>query len=62
MDFRPLSVEERNKLSESLRKNAESDTAIFMKKDTTFSPYNDGTVSDEEVINAIKSVPCHYAE
>ena len=44
----------------ALRGNAESDRAILMdRRDTSFA----GTaeeVTDEEVISAIKSVPCHY--
>ena len=59
MDFRPLNDTERRQLINSLRGNADSGRVLLMEKDTSFA----GTaeeVPDEEVINAIKSVPCHY--
>lgn len=60
MDFRPLSDTERRQLIASLRGNAEQDRAILMdRRDTSFAGSTD-EVPDEEVINAIKSVPCHY--
>jgi len=60
MDFRPLNDTERRQLISSLRGNAESDRAILMdRRDTSFVGSTE-EVPDEEVINAIKSVPCHY--
>lgn len=60
MDFRPLAPAERARLVEALRGNAESNKAIIMdKRDTTFAGSAD-EVADEEVITAIKNVPCHY--
>ena len=60
MDFRPLSDTERRQLVTALRGNAENGLAILMdRRDTSFV----GTtkeVADEEVISAIRSVPCHY--
>jgi len=60
MDFRPLSELERRQLIGALRGNAEQGRVLLMdRRDTSFI----GTaeeVPDEEVINAIKSVPCHY--
>jgi len=60
MDFRPLNDTERRQLIAALRGNAESDRAILTdRRDTSFA----GTaeeVTDDEVINAIRSVPCHY--
>jgi hypothetical protein len=60
MDFRPLNDSERRQLVNALRGNAESDRVILMdRRDTSFA----GTaeeVTDDEVISAIKSVPCHY--
>jgi len=60
MDFRPLNETERRQLVTALRGNADRGIALLMdRKDTSFA----GTaeeVPDEEVINAIKSVPCHY--
>ena len=60
MDFRPLNDTERQQLISALRGNAEGDRAILMdRRDTSFA----GTieeVTDDEVIHAIRSVPCHY--
>jgi hypothetical protein len=61
MEFRPVSTEERTKLVEALRGNAEENLALLMdKKDTSFvgSTFE---IDDEEVIAAIRSVPVHYA-
>jgi len=60
MDFRPLNDTERQRLISALRGNAESNQAILMdRRDTSFAGYTD-EASDEEVISAIQSVPCHY--
>ncbi len=60
MDFRPLQTEERQKLINALRGNAESNLAILMDRaDTSFVGTSE-EVGDEEVISAIQSVPCHY--
>jgi hypothetical protein len=60
MDFRPLSDPERTRLLTALRGNADADRAILMdRRDTSFVGTADD-VTDEEVISAIKSVPCHY--
>jgi len=60
MDFRPLNDSERRKLIAALRGNAEQEQAILTdRRDTSFAGTAD-EVSDEEVISAIKSVPCHY--
>jgi hypothetical protein len=60
MDFRPLNDCERRQLVAALRGNAESDRAILVdQKDTSFAGTID-EVPDDEVISAIKSVPCHY--
>jgi hypothetical protein len=60
MDFRPLNDTERRQLVTALRGNAENDRVILMdRRDTSFA----GTaeeITDEEVITAIRSVPCHY--
>ncbi len=60
MNFLPLLEKERNRLLTALRANAEDDRAILLDpRDTSFV----GTaeeVTDEEVIVAIQSVPCHY--
>jgi hypothetical protein len=60
MDFRPLQESERRDLIQALRGNAESGTSILMDRKTTRFAGTADDVPDEEVINAIKSVPCHY--
>lgn len=60
MDFRPVNSEERQKLIDALRGNARDNLAILMdRRDTSFLGASD-EISDEEVISAIQSVPCHY--
>ncbi len=60
MDFRPLVDSERRQLMAALRGNAQQGQAILTDpRDTHFAGTSDD-VTDEEVINAIKSVPCHY--
>jgi hypothetical protein len=60
MHFRPLHEPERTQLLTALRGNADSGRAILMdRRDTSFVGTADD-VTDEEVISAIKSVPCHY--
>jgi hypothetical protein len=66
MDFQALGVEERNRLITALGRNAVGGEAILMsRRDTSFvgTTGSVGTVedlTDEEVITAIQSVPCHY--
>lgn len=60
MEFKTLDVEQRNRLRDALRNNALTGQALHMsKKDTSFMDAT-GEVTDEEVITAIRSVPCHY--
>jgi hypothetical protein len=60
MDFRPLANEERRQLIAALRGNADRDLAILMdRRDTGFIGTAD-EVTEDEVIHAIQSVPCHY--
>lgn len=60
MDFRPLNTAERMGLLNALRGNAEQDRAILMdRRDTSFAGTAED-VPDEEVISAIRAVPCHY--
>jgi hypothetical protein len=60
MDFRPLNDTERRQLITALRGNAEQDRTILLdRRDTSFAGVAD-EITDEEVISAIKSVPCHY--
>ena len=60
MDFRPLKTEERQKLINALRGNAEDNLAILMDRADTSFVGTTSEVSDDEVISAIQSVPCHY--
>ena len=60
MDFRPLDDTERRQLISALRGNADGNTAILMDRRTTSFAGTTEEVSDDEVISAIKSVPCHY--
>lgn len=60
MDFRPLSETERKTLVNALRGNAEDGLAVLMDRQTTSFIGTADEVPDEEVINAIRSVPCHY--
>jgi hypothetical protein len=60
VDFRPLNDSERRQLVGALRGNAESDRVILVDRyDTSFAGVAD-EVTDDEVIVAVKSVPCHY--
>jgi len=60
MDFRPLLATERKQLLAALRGNADNGSAILMdRRDTSFLDTTH-EVTDEEVINMIQSVPCHY--
>jgi len=60
MDFRPLNDTERRTLLAALRSNAQDNRAILMdRRDTRFVGSSED-VTDDEVITAIKSVPCHY--
>ena len=60
MDFRPLNDLERRQLIDALRGNADHNRAILTdRRDTSFVGSAE-EISDEEVITAIRSVPCHY--
>ena len=60
MDFRPVTTDERQKLIDALRGNAQDNLAILMdRRDTSFLGASE-EISDDEVISAIQSVPCHY--
>ncbi len=60
MSFRALDDTERTRLASALCANAAEDRAILMdRKDTSFVGTADD-IPDDEVIAAIRSVPCHY--
>lgn len=66
MDFRPMDSEERRRLMDALRGNATGETSIKMDpRTTTFEGTGamdaDTPRGENQVIDAIKSVPCHYA-
>jgi hypothetical protein len=58
--FQPLGPATRQALGEALRSNVEGKRVILMdRRDTSFAGTAD-EITDEEVISAICSVPCHY--
>jgi len=60
MDFRPLNETERKQLTAALRGNADNGQVLLLnRRDTSFAGSAE-EIPDEEVISAIKSVPCHY--
>lgn len=60
MDFRPLDDTERQKLINALRGNAQNNQTILMdRRDTSFAGSSEEAPVDD-MISAIKSVPCHY--
>ncbi len=60
MDFRPLTETERKELVTALRGNAQDGLAVLMDRANTGFIGAAEEVPDEEVINAIRSVPCPY--
>lgn len=60
MDFRPMSNEQRKAMQRALERNAAEDVPVYMDPKTT--RFVEEPVSEEDrVINAIRSVPCHYS-
>jgi hypothetical protein len=60
MDTRTLNDAERRRLISALRSNALENRAILMDRRTTRFIGASDEATDDEVITAIKSVPCHY--
>jgi hypothetical protein len=60
--FRPLAPAERDRLRASLRRNAGDGASLLTGLDTSFVADVPELPAAEEVIRAIKSVPCHYAD
>ena len=58
-DHRRLEPRERNELVLALRRNQRGDAILTSPQDTRFVGVST-EIPDEEVINAIKSVPTHY--
>ena len=60
MDFRALDEVERRQLIAALRNNSEQGHALLLdRRDTTFRGTSE-EIPDEEVLVAVRSVPCHY--
>ena len=60
MSFIPVVESERERLRAALNANWRENKAILTNsRDTSFAGTADH-VTDEEVISAIRSVPCHY--
>ena len=54
---KPMSEEELKSLAQALRRNGESQEALHMGQDTSFVAH---PPEDNEVVSAIRSIPCHY--
>ena len=59
MDFRPLNDTERRSLLAALRSNVQDNRAILMDRRNTRFVGTAEDVTDDEVLTALKSVPCH---
>jgi hypothetical protein len=59
VEFRKLNEAEAQKLKKALNDNVEGKPMRMDPLTTGWQPGED-EIGDEEVINAIKSVPCHY--
>ena len=63
MEFKKLDTAEHTRLRTALLNNEQRGGALLMNHETSFvgetTDIND-ELTDEEVINAVKSVPCHY--
>ena len=61
--FTALTDAERRKLLTAINSNHEGRTALLTNRQTGFVdsiPINEADIPDEEVVNAIASVPVHY--
>lgn len=59
IEFKKLNPEETEKLRKALRTNAETGTPVHMDPFDTSFVLSDRQI-EEDLINAIHSVPCHY--
>lgn len=59
IEFTPLEKEESDKLRKALKENAETGKALRMDPLTT--GWRPGEDEVDDVVDAIKSIPCHYA-
>lgn len=63
MDFRPMAPEQRTALRNALRGNASDENgglALLMGRDTAFRGTSPDVDDETNVIDRIKSMPCHY--
>ena len=60
VEFKPMTTEEREKLTKALYRNAEQNVPLHMDPLTTGWRPGEDEVRDEDVISAIQSVPTHY--
>ena len=60
VEFKPVSKEDAEKLGRLLRANVEESKPLYMDPATTSFVLDEAQVT-EDLINAIQSVPCHYA-
>lgn len=58
--FTPLRGNELHRLKAALTDNGNDGGALMMGPDTSFTGTTPSLPTDEAVIAAIKSVPCHY--
>lgn len=62
MTFTPMPPEEQMKLRRALERNVNNGAALLMdSRDTSFIGEIEERDADEEVVNAIRSIPTHYA-
>ena len=60
IDFKKMSTEETQRLADALRRNSAEGAPLHMDPLTTgWTPGLD-EIADAEVVDAIRSVPCHY--
>jgi len=59
--FKPLPAATAKFLHRSLLRNAKDEVTILTdERDTSFIGATEDVITDEEVITAIRSIPCHY--
>jgi hypothetical protein len=62
VEFRPLGQTEREQLTEALRRNATDGAALRLDPAHTGWVPGESDMTDREIVNAIRSIPCHYAD
>ncbi len=59
MDYRALNTGEITTLREALRRNVDGAAILVDRRDTSFAGVAD-EVPEDEVIAAVRSIPCHF--